>query len=193
MKNKKIRKNYRPVFLGMFILVIFFGSFFLFYKKTTHPEAILKSQSTSKQSSGDQKIITEYPTPNNQIEQEEEPPKKQTPDPNLKTPKNISGDINNQGAITGAITALRLSPDKNKLIIRTNIDQKIPFGICHLKIYINQTIIHEESANVAQNPASSTCEGFDIPIQKIKLGLAKIEIVIKYKDKIGIIKGEVKI
>lgn len=78
------------------------------------------------------------------------------------------------------------------LVIRTNIDQFLSEGSCYLKLSNNTTVIEKQS-NLIINPASSTCDGFNLPLAELSNGNWDIEITISGNNKSGTIKGKVSI
>lgn len=111
--------------------------------------------------------------------------------PDGKTPEKYDGDDPNlEESLTGAITTARFNDDI--LIIRVTIDQYLSNGTCTLNLSSGDESL-QRTANIAPIAASSSCEGFDIPIQELSsLGdTINIKINISSGNKTGNINGEV--
>lgn len=105
------------------------------------------------------------------------------------TPQYSSDDANNSPSLTGAIN-FKSVVDGN-LMIRTTIDQMVS-GTCQLKLTNGQRVVTKESA-IAQNPSSSTCEGFNVPTNELGSGNWQIEIQTSGDGKTGTLKDSVTI
>ena len=66
-------------------------------------------------------------------------------------------------------------------------------GKCSLAILNDNNEIYSEEANIVGSVATSTCEGFDVPVSELGNGKFELRIVLKSSDKTGIISGEVNI
>ena len=104
------------------------------------------------------------------------------------TPAYEGDDANNNASLTGVITHKSVVDDN--LIIRTTMDQTLSSGSCTLTMTNRQKTV-TKSSDVAQNPSSSTCEGFDIPMSELGSGNWNIEIVVTSGEKTGILKDSV--
>lgn len=104
-----------------------------------------------------------------------------------KTPVQFEGENpNTQDNLSGSITATFISGEK--AIIRMNIDQFLSTGSCELVLTSgNQT--YSESARIIPEASTSTCEGFDIPLEKISIGTWQILINLSSDSKTGQITG----
>lgn len=104
-----------------------------------------------------------------------------------KTPVQFEGENpNTQDNLSGSITAAFISGEK--AIIRVNIDQFLSTGSCELVLTSgNQT--YSESARIIPEASTSTCEGFDIPLEKISTGTWQILINLSSDSKTGQITG----
>lgn len=85
-----------------------------------------------------------------------------TKEPEKNLPTQYEGsNPNSEEHLTGAITYKAVSD--GQLILRTSIDQTLNSGTCSLSL-VNQQKTVNKTATIIPNPASSTCEGFNIPI-----------------------------
>jgi len=187
-KSKKQNKIL-PVILVIVGLAAVAGIVFAVFKvfnleKLFNQPEIPKSTATtptSYQQGSSEKIVNSIPTP----EQKPETPNNyQEKQPVVQ----FSGeDPNIGGGISGAITYAGISNDT--LIIRVNIDQYIREGNCILSVSGAQTS-YTEAARVIDSAATSTCEGFNIPLTQIKDKTVNITIEVKSDDKSGVIMGQ---
>lgn len=98
-----------------------------------------------------------------------------------KTPPKYEGDdVNNTDSLSGIISHKSVLEDK--LVIRTVINQLVQSGSCKITLSMNERVI-TETTSILQDPSSSTCEGFDIPLSK--LGPGNWNIVIEITDNTG--------
>lgn len=106
-------------------------------------------------------------------------------------PQLYEGDnVNNSNGLTGVITAKSVMGDN--LVIRNTIDQMVSGGTCELTLTSDsKTVIR--SAEIIQNPSSSACAGFDIPVAELSQGTWSIEIKVSSGDKAMTLKETVNI
>lgn len=98
--------------------------------------------------------------------------------------KQVEKDMTTSGSGSISASISHKSIVSDVLILRITIDQFLSSGQCHLIMYNNQKTI-ERVVNIAQNPSSSSCMGFDIPINEIGNGNWSITINISSNDKKG--------
>ena len=110
-----------------------------------------------------------------------------------KTPVKHEGDSpNHSSGLTGSITYADISEDK--LIIRVNIDQLVgENGTCVLTLSRAGYKDITKSVNTMDNPSSSTCQGFDVPLREIYSGIWQVKIELSAGGKLGAITGEVNV
>lgn len=110
-------------------------------------------------------------------------------DPNDKTPRQYEGpDVNTLDYLSGVITYA--DAIDNELIISTTIDQYLSTGTCELTLTQGSKTV-SRTASIIANPSSSTCDGFNIPLNEFNSGTWNINIKLTSGDKNGIIAGEV--
>lgn len=109
---------------------------------------------------------------------------------NNKTPvQNEGTNPNKSETVTGYISAKNLNNEQQILSIRVVINQFLDnHGQCELTL-TKADKKYTESARIINNPSSSTCEGFDISLEKLSKGEWDIKIKIDTKDKTGVIDG----
>lgn len=93
---------------------------------------------------------------------------------------------NNSQSLTGVINYAGVSNDT--LMIRTTINQSLSSGTCNLSISNGSKTV-TRSSQIAPNPSSSTCEGFDIPASELGSGNWTITIKVTSGDRSGELKG----
>ena len=120
----------------------------------------------------------------------EEEKKEETPVEEKEKVQQYDGnDPNTANDITGVITYAGVSGDN--LMIRVNIDQYLNGGKCTLSLRQGGGNVYGAEANVVDSAATSTCEGFNIPVASLPKGNINIIIYISSGDKVGEIAGEV--
>lgn len=192
-KNKKQNKVL-PVILvivGLFgVAGIVFAAFKIFGL-----EKLLAGDSTTDKEKGNQTSLSQ-PSGNQtdekvvgQIENQNptEGPKYEEKQPVVQ----YSGDNpNEKEQISGAITYIGISNDT--LAVRVNIDQYIEEGNCIITLVGTKTD-YTEAARIIDSAATSTCEGFNIPLSVLKDNHLNIIIEVRSDTKQGIIRGEASI
>ncbi len=135
------------------------------------------------------------PKNNNQSESrlEEIPTRPQDPEnPKKQVPKQYEGqgddeDSNtNTDQITGFINSKEVS--NGNFSIRLTINQLLGSGTCTLTMTNQKTVT--KTAEIVQNPSSSSCKGFDVPVGELGPGEWSIKINIKSGDKTGVIEDK---
>lgn len=195
-KNKQLqtpirrhRPFYRhPIFIVILILALLAGGFFgvrylLNQPKQPAPAASSSQpevkKSDSAQVSQDSKADTEAPA------------SAEAGSSDGKTPVQYDGaDANTYDSLTGVVTHAAFSGDN--LIIRVNIDQYLSSGSCTLRLSdgTNQLTF---SANVLPEASTSTCEGFDVPVNSLAAFARPLSITIDIVsgDRSGVLTGSV--
>ena len=97
---------------------------------------------------------------------------------------------NQSESLTGNITYAGVV--NKKIMIRVNIDQFLNNGTCTL-IMQKDEMVYSEKVNIIESASTSTCKGFDIPIDKLAPGDWFIEIEIQSGNKTGSMKGSIKL
>lgn len=121
---------------------------------------------------------------------EEEKTKEEEPVEEKEKVQQYDGtDPNVASSVTGVITYAGVSGDQ--LMIRVNIDQYLNGGKCTLGLRQDGGNIYSAEANIVDSAATSTCEGFNIPVAGLPKGNINIVIYISSGDKNGEITGEV--
>ena len=110
-----------------------------------------------------------------------------------KTPIKTEGaNPNYSSGLTGSITYAAVSGDK--AIIRINIDQTVgENGTCALTLSKSGRKDITKAVNTMDNPASSTCQGFDIPVKELSKGIWNIKIDLSAGGKLGHLEGQIEI
>lgn len=182
--KKKSSKKILTVTLVVAILIaVGAGAYFLFSpndeQNTKNSTGTTNSQSKSADSSTEE---TGKNTTNTD-DADHEAEKNITPSyegENTNTSQTLTGVINYAGITNGT------------LMIRTTINQALSSGTCQLTLSNGSKTV-TRSSNIAQNPSSSTCEGFDLPTSELGSGNWTITITVTSGDRTGELKGNVTI
>lgn len=103
-------------------------------------------------------------------------------------------DPNKADELTGVVTFAKVNPDGDKLVVRVNIDQFLEEGKCTGYIYnTDNMLVYESEAGIEGAASTSTCQGFDIPLEGLGTGKKQIIVRLKSGDKTGKIIGETEI
>lgn len=81
------------------------------------------------------------------------------------------------------------SVDNGTLIVRSTIHQLLPSGTCTITVSDGQAALFTQEVSITQNPSSSSCMGFDIPIDRLGKGQRNIIINVRSGDKSGTLTG----
>lgn len=100
-------------------------------------------------------------------------------------------DPNKSEELTGAITFSGVSGAD--LMIRVNIDQYLSDGSCSLSLVKDGREEYGKTARIINSAATSTCEGFNVPLSEINQGDYTIIIKLDAGEKSGTIKGGVSV
>ena len=106
------------------------------------------------------------------------------------TPSYEGENTNTSQTLTGVINYAGVANDI--LMIRTTINQALSSGTCRLALSNGSATVTRDS-NIALNPSSSTCEGFDVPISELGSGNWTITITVTSDNRSGELKGNVTI
>lgn len=102
------------------------------------------------------------------------------------TPAYEGEDANTSQTLTGAINYTAVA--NNNLVIRTTINQMLDSGTCQLTL-TNGTKTVTKTSEIAQNPSSSTCKGFDVPTSELGSGNWNIRIEVNSPNRNGTLTG----
>lgn len=125
-----------------------------------------------------------------------------TDNPQDKTPQQYDDTSSNDDSSNSSDTAKNnitgtvnfASVANSKLTIRVTIDQHLTSGSCTLTLTNSATgKTYTASADIVDNPSSATCQGFDVPTNKLSSGDWNINIGVTSNDNEGTITGQVKI
>lgn len=98
-------------------------------------------------------------------------------------------DPNESDGITGVITYAGVSGDD--LVIRLNIDQFLDSGECMLLLSTAGNVVYSNTASVIDAAATSSCDGFNVPMSLLEDGYYNIMVEVESGAKKGKINGEV--
>lgn len=100
-------------------------------------------------------------------------------------------DPNTAQGLSGAITHAAVSGAN--FVLRVNIDQYVTGGNCELTIKRNGATIYNNIVSIIGSASTATCEGFDIPVNRLGGGPVEININLSADGKGGVIRGEANI
>lgn len=120
-----------------------------------------------------------------QVEEKEEKEEKIEENKNVGTTNNEvvekekvvqyeGNDPNEAGELTGAITYAGVSD--GVLAIRVNIDQYLTDGECALTLARDGVEIYNDMASITGSVSTSSCDGFEVPLDQIGRGEVDIKI-----------------
>lgn len=89
-------------------------------------------------------------------------------------------NTNASTGLTGAINSKSISGDY--LVIRNTINQFVDSGTCELTLRSGNKTVNR-SVEIIQNPSSSSCAGFDIPVSELSPGQWNLEIKVSSENK----------
>ena len=107
-------------------------------------------------------------------------------------------DPNEADELTGVVTFAGVNPNNEKLMIRVNIDQFLENGKCTGYIYDavgnnEKQALYISEVGIEGAASTSTCQGFDIPLEGLGTGKKQIIIRLEAVGKTGKIVGETEI
>ena len=79
------------------------------------------------------------------------------------------------------------------LMVRVNIDQYISGGSCNLVLRRGGADVYGATAEIVASVATSTCDGFEVPVSSVGAGSYEVVINLNSNGKAGTIRGEVNI
>lgn len=190
--KKKHKKKHSNLFLKILfviailvvaaVLIVKYVDFDKIFNQTSTPEP---TQTQTQKDPTPTPTPTPEPTPAPQPEPEPAP----APEPENKTPQYDGSNPNGDNSITGAITYANVS--NGVLMIRINIDQYLSGGECNLILNQNGAAQYGATARIIDAASTSTCEGFNVPLNELDAGKYEIIININSERKTGTIVGEV--
>ena len=178
------------ILLFVYIILAYFLSIFPF--STQHKD---RNQTTSQSNSGNQsttdKMVAEGRNDSDKVvENSSSGTQSQTSNESSKTPVQNEGKNPNQSSnITGYVSNKSVHRNSKILTVRVVIDQFLKqAGTCTLSLTKgSKTVV--ETAPTFNNPSSSTCQGFDISLDKLSAGKWSLKIKVETSNKTSIIDG----
>ncbi len=147
------------------------------------------SEESSKESSKDAKKSSKDSKETSSTDSAESESLASSSEESSKTPTQNDGeDPNVSASLTGSLTSANVSG--NSLVLRVNIDQYLSSGTCSLVLTHENSIV-KKSAAILPTAATSSCEGFDIPLSELGSGTWEIKISLSSGDRVGEITGKV--
>ncbi len=97
-------------------------------------------------------------------------------------------NVDNSRTLSGVIS-YKSVVDGN-LVIRTTINQMLGSGTCSLTLSNGQKTV-TRSSSIAQNPSSSTCEGFSVPTTELGSGTWDIKVQVSSDGRTGTLSNSI--
>lgn len=185
------RKTKKPLIISSVVITASLVAGLLWYYAfsstgtNSNPEPSASKNKSSDDKQNDKKEVISKDS-NTQDTPQSVPHEKEKDLPQLYEGENV----NNSGGLTGVITAKSVMGDS--LIIRNTIDQLVGSGTCTLTLTSGSKTV-TKTAEIVQNPSSSTCAGFDVPFAELGKGSWNIEIKVSSGDKSMTLKETVNI
>ena len=180
----KPRSRKKTIIITVVILALILASSLLWYyafsgrdtDKIQNTTTSQQKKTTNSQKDNQDTDTTDTTDVNDKTTKQSVPHEKEKELPQLYEGSNA----NTSEGLTGVITTKSVMGDN--LVIRNTVDQLVNGGTCTLTLTSGSKII-TKTAEIVQNPSSSTCAGFDIPITELGKGSWSIEIKVSSGDK----------
>lgn len=100
-------------------------------------------------------------------------------------------DPNKAEELSGAITYAGVNGEN--LMVRANVDQYLTQGECELTLLRGGDTIYSSIADIISSVATSTCDGFDVPVAELGGGDIEIIINLSADERVGTLRGKASI
>lgn len=187
--NKRLQKSKNQIWLLLILIILVAFTGFLVWNYFIRPETRL-DESSKPNDTGSKKDVGDNSTENTNPTEKDD--NKTTAESDDKTPIQNEGDNpNTTTSLTGSVNNKSINSTTKQLVIRVTIDQFLQeAGACTLTLS-NKTSaqVITKTAQTADNPSYSTCQGFDIPLSEINSGTWQLKLLVKTNSKSGEIDG----
>ena len=187
-QKRKNRKNSRKWWTWGLLLVLFVAAAVVCYLVW---DAYFKPKSEE----GEKGTDTEVEVVEKPVEKSEEVEENEEPEGEVTGKKKVEQyegeDPNKADELSGIVTYAGVSG--SNLMIRVNIDQYLEDGKCRLTLERRERVVYNDVARIAGGATTSSCEGFDVPVDEIGGGEVNIVIDLNAGEKHGVIRGEASI
>ena len=171
-KKKQSKKRIIIISIAILALVGIATGIYLFFIKDNDTQQETAKTENDNQKNKERSASDSGTAEQSEIDSSEEAPVIREEEKEIAPP--YEGDNpNSSSSLSGAITYSATSGDM--LILRTTINQVVVSGNCTATL-TNGSKTVTKSSSIAQNPSSSTCEGFDIPLAELGSGNWNISI-----------------
>lgn len=188
------RKSKKPIIIASAIIVALISAGLIwYYASSTKPNTEnIQGQSTSSQGdsrSNDDTRGSQEDSAQPQSDKDSGQSVEHEKEKDL--PQLYEGDnTNRSNSLTGVITTKSVA--SGSLTIRNTINQLVDTGSCKLTLTSGSRTV-TRSVEIIQNPSSSTCAGFDVPVAELGQGQWSIQIDITSGGKQATLKDTVNI
>ncbi len=173
MKLHKKTSN-KPLVIVLGIIVVAIVAGFLLYFTLFEGHENTRNPRTTQQSDGSQQNTHDEKSDHESKDAKKTNDESVPHEKEKELPQLYEGENTNTSAgLTGAINSKSVSGDY--LVIRSTINQFIDSGTCELTLRSGSKTV-SRSVEIIQNPSSSSCAGFDIPVSELSSGQWNIEI-----------------
>ncbi len=172
MRMRETKNDIKTLVIVVLVLIIILGGGYFWYQLSDKQQADKKQPDPE---TAQQDVAT--------MPQDPKGPDKQVPKQYEGQGDEDQSNVNSD-QITGVINSKEVADGKFSL--RLTINQLLGSGTCTLTMTNQKTVT--KTAEIVQNPSSSSCKGFDVPVSELGPGQWSIKINIKSGDKTGVIK-----
>lgn len=177
--QKKSKKKHPIIIAAMVVLLVISGAtfcytYFFHHAPKANPAIVTPNTEPTKTDTAN---LNNNPAPNQEREAEKKPLLQVEPSTEQPS-KSLSASISHQTVAN------------EQLILRTTIDQVVASGSCTL-ILKNSNRTVTKNAPIIQNPSSSSCAGFNIPLAELGTGKWLISIQITSGNQKNIITSSI--
>lgn len=188
------RKSKKPIIIASVIIVALISAGLIWYYASSTKSNTENSQGQSTSSQGDSRSNDDTrgsQEDSSQPQSDKDSGQSVEHEKEKDLPQLYEGDnTNRSNSLTGVITTKSVSG--GNLTIRNTINQLVDTGSCKLTLTSDSRTV-TRSVEIIQNPSSSTCAGFDVPVAELGQGQWSIQIDITSGDKQATLKDTVKI
>lgn len=188
------RKSKKPIIIASAIIVALISAGLIWYYASSTKSNTENSQGQSTSSQGDSRSNDDTrgsQEDSAQLQSDRDSGQSVEHEKEKDLPQLYEGDnTNRSNSLTGVITTKSVA--SGSLTIRNTINQLVDTGSCKLTLTSGSRTV-TRSVEIIQNPSSSTCAGFDVPVAELGQGQWSIQIDITSGDKQATLKDTVNI
>ncbi len=188
------RKSKKPIIIASAIIVALISAGLIWYYASSTKSNTENNQGQSTSSQGDSRSNDDTrgsQEDSAQLQSDRDSGQSVEHEKEKDLPQLYEGDnTNRSNSLTGVITTKSVA--SGSLTIRNTVNQLVNTGSCKLTLTSGSRTV-TRSVEIIQNPSSSTCAGFDVPVAELGQGQWSIQIDITSGDKQATLKDTVDI